>query len=279
MTAVRLSIVILNYKTKHLLRLVIKNLMGLHLTIPYEIIVVDNASHDGSVEMVRELYPSVQVVASSANTGHARGNNIGITQARGEYVVVMNTDIIFFTPQDIVDIVSYLDHHPAVAMLGPKLRNADGTIQYSCFRPYSRFTPLYRRTPVGRLAWAKQDLAEHLMTDFKHDTIREVDWLLGAVLFIRRSVLQQVGAFNESFFLYFADFELCDRVRWYQYKVIYYPFVNIVHYHRRESAQGSIWGGLGSLLNYTTRVHLSDWRKYRRIVRQGYASYTTPQNL
>lgn len=272
--SMKLSIVILNYKTKHLLRLAIKNLKALGLNIPYEIIVVDNASHDGSVEMVKALYPDVLVVANSKNTGHAHGNNIGIQKASGEYIAIMNTDIIFFDKADIIKILHYMNSHPNVGMVGPQLRNGDGTIQNSCFRPYSKMTPIYRRTPLGKYTFARKDLARHLMSDFDHQSMREVDWLLGACLFVRRDCLDKAGAFNEQFFLYFADFELCDRLRFHGYKVMYFPDVHIVHYHRRESAQKSIWGGLGSLLNYVTRVHVRDWQMYKKIIKQGYGTHS-----
>lgn len=271
MPKLKLSIIILNYKTKHLLRLVLKNLLQLNIAVPYEIIVIDNASHDGSVEMVKSLYgqyAQIHLIASAENTGHARGNNLGIREAKGEYLLIMNTDIIFFEQAAILNILQYLDTHPEVAILGPKLLNGDGSVQNSCFRPYSTFTPVYRRTPLGKFGWAKRDLERHLMSDFDHSSIQDIDWILGAVLFVRKDVVDRVGSFSEEFFLYFADFELCDRVRRYGYKVRYYPDVSIVHYHRRESAQGSIWGGLGSLFNYTTRIHLKDWMKYRRMVKR-----------
>ena len=270
----KLSFIILNYKTKHLLRLVLQNLQRLQLTVSYEIIVVDNASQDGSAELVAQRFPAVRLIASPTNTGHAKGNNLGIAEATGEYLVIMNSDIIFLNASDLSNIAQYLDTHPAVALLGPQLRNADDTVQYSCFRPYSPLTPIYRRTPLGRLGFAQRDLANHLMTDFDHKETREVEWLLGAALVVRKAVIDQLGAFNEEFFLYFADFELCDRIRSNGYKVIYYPDVHIVHYHRRESAQRSFWGGIGSLLNYTTRIHLKDWWRYLKISKQGYADHS-----
>lgn len=274
MPTCKISFIILNYKTKHLLRLVVKNLLELQLTVPYEIIVIDNASHDGSVEMMQNLYPQVRLVMSETNTGHAKGNNLGIKEASGEYLIIMNSDIIFFDANDVTKMLNYLDQHPEVALLGPKLINGDGSVQNSCFRPYSAFTPIYRRTPLGRFDFAKRDLARHLMHDFNHEMLQEVEWVLGAVLVGRKAVLDKIGAFNEDFFLYFADFELCDRIRFNGFKIMYYPDVKIVHYHRRQSAQGSIWGGLGSLFNYTTRVHLKDWLKYRRIAGRHYASHS-----
>lgn len=270
MDQITLSIIILNYKTKHLLRLVIKNLKNLEIDFPYEIIVVDNASEDGSVEMVQALYPDVKLITNLENTGHANGNNLGIKEAQGEYLLIMNTDIIFSKGKDISKMISYMKEHPMVGMVGPQLRNGDGGIQNSCFRSYSKMTPIYRRTPLGKLNVAKRDLARHLMSDFDHESIREVEWLLGACIMTRRDILSKIGPFNEDFFLYFADYELCDRLRFNNYKIIYYPDVNIVHYHRRESAQRSIWGGLGSLLNYVTRIHVRDWQTYKRILKKGY---------
>lgn len=272
MAEITLSIIILNYKTNNLLRLALKNLHALKIPFAHEIIVVDNNSQDGSVEMVRELYPQVKLIANPRNTGHAHGNNLAVRQARGTYLLIMNSDIIFSVASDIERIIEYMNTHPEVGIIGPQLRNGDGSIQNSCFRPYSNFTPLYRRTPLGNYAFAQQDLDRHLMTDFTHDEMREVDWLLGACLFVRKAVIDQIGSFNDQFFLYFADFELCDRIRHHGYKVLYFPDVNIVHYHRRESAQNSIWGGLGSLLNYVTRVHLKDWIRYKQIAKKGYGT-------
>jgi len=261
----RLSIIILNYNTCNLLRLCLQNLKSLNLDFAYEIIVVDNASGDKSAQMVKENFPQIKLISSAKNLGHAQGNNLGIKQAQGDYLLILNTDIIFKQRQDFNAILEYLDQHPDTAILGPRLTNGDGTIQNSCYRPYNFFTPIYRRTPLGKLSFARQDLARHLMWDFDHQLNREVSWLLGACLFVRRSFILEFGAFNPDFFLYFADYELCDRAQQQGYKVIYYANAQIVHYHKRESAQGSIWGGFGSILNYTTRTHLRDWLKYLTI--------------
>lgn len=267
MPDVTLSIIILNYNSKDLLRLCLKNLLELQLPISFEIIVVDNASRDGSVEWLKQEYPEsafphIKSIFNQHNDGYAKGNNLGLKAARGTYLLVLNYDVIFPSAETVTKCLDYLETHPEIGMLGPKLLNADGSIQHSCYRPYQTLTPLYRRTPLGRLPWAKTDLARHLMFDFDHNSIRTVDWLMSSCVFMPRAVLNHIGPFNERFFLYFSDFELCDRLAAHGWKVVYFPEAAVIHYHRRASASGSQWGGLTSLFNYTTRVHVKDWIQY-----------------
>lgn len=257
-----LSIIILNYKTKNLLRLCLKNLLEININFDYEIIVVDNNSQDGSCEMVEEFYPQVKLVKAKHNRGHAIGNNLGIEQAKGKYLLIINTDIIFTDHTDFNKIINFLNINPKIGILGPKLLNGDGTLQNSCYRRYNFFTPLYRRTPLGKMKFAQKDLNRHLMWDFDHQKSMEVEWVLGACMFIRKEFLDKYGNFDERFFLYFADYELCDRAKKAGYLIYYFADAKIIHYHKRESAEGSVWGGVGSLLNYTTRIHLHDWIKY-----------------
>ena len=267
----KLSIIILNYNTKNLLRLCLKNLLSLDLQFPHEIIVVDNASKDNSSEMMKNIYPQITLIKSEKNIGHARGNNLGIKKASGNYILIINTDIIFTKSADLEKVLDYMDHNPKIAIVGPKLINGSGSIQNSCYRRYNFFTPIYRRTPLGGLKFARHDLQRHLMWDFDHMQTKEVDWILGACMFIRKDFLHKFGFFDKNFFLYFADYELCDRAKNAGYQVYYFHDTKIVHYHKRESAQGAIWAGLGSFLNYTTRVHIKDWIRYL-IKRNKYAT-------
>lgn len=258
----KLSIIILNYNTKNLLRLCLKNLLNLKFDNSVEIIVVDNGSADGSVAMVKNFFPQIKLIISPKNVGHAAGNNLGINQSTGEFILILNTDIIITNKDDIAKVLNFMNSHPDISIVGPKLLNGNGTIQNSCYRKYKFFTPIYRRTPLGELKFARQDLQRHLMWDFDHQTTCEVEWILGACMFIRRDFLNKHGFFDEQFFLYFADYELCNRVKRFGSRVFYFADTAIIHYHKRESAQGAIWGGIGSLFNYTTRMHLKDWIKY-----------------
>ncbi|MFH1537054.1 MAG: glycosyltransferase family 2 protein [Patescibacteria group bacterium] len=261
----KFSFIILNYNTANLLRLCLKNLYSLNIPVDFEVMVVDNASNDKSINTVKEKFPQVKLITNKENTGHAQGNNSGIKVARGEYLIILNTDIIIPSFSTIERIVKFMESHPRAAIVGPKLLNGDGTIQNSCFRPYNTLTPIYRRTPIGNIKFAKADLNRHLMTDFNHNESKEVEWILGACMFIKKDALDKIGMFNEKFKLYFADFELCDRAKMNNYKVYYFADSDIIHYHRRESAEKSEWPGFPALLNKYTYIHIKDWIKYLKI--------------
>lgn len=284
MSSITLSIVILNYNTSHLLRLCLKNLLKLQIPFPYEVIVVDNGSRDNSAEVMRtqypvQQYPHTQFIRNKKNLGYAAGNNIGLRAAQGDIILSLNTDVIFSSAQDIVKIINYLDQYPKIGMLGPRLLNADGTVQYSCYRPYSFFTPLYRRTPLGRLPWAQRDISRHLMYDFDHNQTRQVDWLMSSCIFMRKKILDQIGYFDERFFVYFSDFELCDRLSAYGWHIVYYAPISAIHYHRRESLPRSRWSALTSVFNYATRIHLKDWMQYLHQHHENKYSQTRPRPI
>lgn len=256
-----LSFIILNYKTPNHLRLCVSNILKLNLKFEYEIIVVDNASHDGSVQMMHEQFPNIHVIENKTNVGHPKGNNIGFNEAQGTYIAMVNPDIVFKKAKDIDEILNYMNKNQDVAFIGPKLLNPDGTVQYSCYRKYSFWTPVYRRTFLGKLPFGKKDIARHLMSDFDHNETREVEWLLGACIFIRKKAMDEFGGMNEKFFLYFGDYEWCDRAIAADWKVVYFNDVQgIYHYHKRESASSRF--SLVQTISYITRIHIKDWLTY-----------------
>ena len=257
-----LSVIILNYKTKNLLK---ECLRGIRIATPklaLEVIVVDNASGDGSPEMVLADFPEVRIIRSKKNLGYAGGNNLGLKAASGRYVMIMNPDILVW-PGSIEALVTYMDAHQDVGLVGPKLTNPDGTTQQSCYRFHTPMIPLYRRTIAGRLPHARRALAEFLMEDFDHASPREVDWLLGGALIARREAAAGVGPLDESFFLYFDDTDWCRRFWEKGWKVVYCPDSVMVHFHQRASK-----GGVTELFrNPVARIHVRSavtyFRKYQ----------------
>lgn len=261
-----LSFVILDYKEEHLLRLNVQRLLDLHLNengIPFEIIIVDNRSNESISDEMRALYPQAHVVYNGKNLGHPAGNNRGLALAGGKYIIMINPDIIMTDIQDVKRIISYMDEHTDIGILGPKLHNPDGTIQMSCYRKYSRFTPIFRRTFLGKMSFAQKDIARHLMLDDDHSQTKDVEWLLGACFVIRREAMKTVGMMDEEFFLYFGDYDWCDRMHDHGYRTVYFAETNgIIHYHKRESASSKF--SIMQILSPITRIHLKDWMTYLR---------------
>ncbi len=259
-----LSILILNYKTKGLLRQCLQALRASHFSYPTEVIVIDNNSGDGSVDMVREQFPEVQLIASSRNVGFGAGNNLGLALAKGTYCFIMNTDVAV-SAEAVDQLISYLESHAQVGIAVPKLINPDGSTQQSTYEFPSLWIPVLRRTPLGKFPPAKKLLRRFLMSGWDHNSSRSVGWALGGCLCIRRSALAEVGTFDDRFFLYFEDTDLCRRFWEKGWEVHYVHTAEMVHYHRRESAENP---GLGGVLSYPTRVHIRSalqyFRKYYR---------------
>ncbi len=222
--------------------------------VDYEVIVVDNNSQDGSVELVKEKFPKVKLIASDKNLGFHKGNNLGIRNSTGKYILISNTDIAV-KDNSIDKIYRFMEEHPEAALVGPKLKNPDGSIQMSCMRFPGPMVPIYRRTILGKLPFAKKEIDKYLMTDFDHQITREVDWILGAFMMIRRAAIEKVGLMDESLFLYFGDVAWCQKFKAVSYKVYYYAETDIVHYHKRESAQSGIFSKI-------FWIHIADWFKY-----------------
>jgi len=252
------SIIILNYKSKGHVRQCLKSFKLVDPRIDYEIIVVDNNSHDGVIEMVKEQFPHVRTIQSDENLGFAGGNNLGIREAKGRYVVIMNPDIILL-PKSLESMVEYMDAHPDIGFLAPQLLNPDKTIQHSCYRFPTFGIPFYRRTPLGKTRRGKKMLEWYMMADWDHLETREVDWCLGACVMVRRQAIEQVGMLDERYFMYFEDADWCRRFWQAGFRVVYYPEARMIHYHIRQSADVPWFMGLFQRIS---RIHISSALKY-----------------
>ena len=253
-----LSIIILTYNTKNLARECVKNILRVAPRLRYEIIAVDNGSHDGSVETLRKDFPYIRIVASATNTGYGGGNNQGMAVATGRYVCVLNPDVTV-SIGSLETMVAYMDAHPAAGLAGPRLQNADGSLQYTCFRFPRLMIPLYRRTPLGGFSFAKRAVDNFLMKDFDHASPRSVDWLMGAALIARREAIAHVGMFDKRYFHYVEDTDWSREFWRHGWEVHYVPAARMIHLHQRDSAQGNF---LKTLLRPATRLHILSAIKY-----------------
>jgi len=258
-----ISIIILNYKSRGLALNCIKSIKEADFSpessgLKYEIIVVDNNSNDGIGEIISWQYPGIKFIQNKKNLGMGAGNNVGIKKAEGRYVAVMNPDTMAF-PDTFLKLYNFMESSPEVGIAGPKQFYPDRTVQNSCYQWYNLFTPVYRRTPLGKFKFAQKDVARFLMKDSDHNSVKKVDWLLGSFLFCRSSCLDQIGFFDERFFMYFEDTDLCRRTWQKGWKVVYFPESRIIHNHKRESAE-TPWYKF--LWNQAARAHVISWLKY-----------------
>lgn len=187
----------------------------------WEAIVIDNASQDGSADNVAERFPEATLIRNTANAGFGRANNQGIAVARGRYVLFLNSDTVT-PPAALARLVGFMEAHPEAGACGPRLLLPDGRPQPYAFGGDPR--PRY----LARRGWRRlvRDRALH---DWATSETQAVDWVSGACLLVRREALQQVGGFDEAFFMYFEDNDLCLRLRQAGWQVYYYPQVSITH--------------------------------------------------
>ncbi len=258
MVCMKVSFITVFYRTPGLIRQLLKGVEAASPSFAYEFFLVDNASGDETIPMVRERFPWAITIASSVNGGFGAGNNLALSRAQGEYVMLLNPDLTVF-PGEMEKLVEFADAHPDYAFFGPRLLHPDRTIQRSFHRFPTAMIPLYRRTPLGRTHWGKRAIDNYLMQDANPETWQDVDGLFGSAILIRRSALEIIGNFDERFFMYYEDTDLCRRAWESGYKVCYTPAAVFVHYHQRESEVKRVWQ---LATNPLVRAHIKSGIRY-----------------
>ncbi len=245
-----LSIIIVSWNAKTYLLECLRALKGEVDSSRAEIIIVDNASTDDSVEAVREEFSHVKLVANTTNLGFAKANNIGIRQSAGKYVCLINSDVKVLQGC-LAAMLAYLDQHPNVGLLGPKVFNPDFTLQRSCWK----FPTL--GNSLGR-ALGLDTIFPHL-TFFPHDTTGAVEVLSGCFLMARREALDQVGLLDENFFMYAEDVDWCKRFRDAGWQAAYLPTATIIHFGGGSSSQAPV-----KFYIEQQRANLQYWKKHHQ---------------
>jgi N-acetylglucosaminyl-diphospho-decaprenol L-rhamnosyltransferase len=236
-STVDLSVVIVNYNVRDLLRECLRSVLASQGDFSYEVIVVDNRSSDGSVEMVRREFPRVQLIVSPLNGGYAFGNNLGLARGRGRYMLLLNPDTEL-PPLALGEMVSYLDLRPWAGAAGPKLVRADGSLDLACRRSFP--TPevsLYRMLGLSRRFPRSRRFARYNLTYLDPDEAAEVDSVVGAFMLIRQAALERVGLLDESFFMYGEDLDLAYRLKQAGWKILYNPAVTVLHRKGESSSK------------------------------------------
>jgi GT2 family glycosyltransferase len=215
---VKVSIIILSYNTEKLLKDCLTSLFSRIDKTSFEVIVVDNASSDDSVAMVKKDFPKVAIVENDTNLGFAKGCNIGVKEAQGEYLLFLNSDTKL-TDDPLPAMLSVFDQHKKVGVVGGLLKNTDGTYQ----RSFGEFYTL-KNVFVLLFGGEKQELKR-----FSPDTTKQVDWVSGGFLLVKKEVFEQVGGYNEAYFMYIEDMDLCFSVKKRGYEVWFTPDAVVGH--------------------------------------------------
>jgi GT2 family glycosyltransferase len=225
---VKLSIVILCWNDLKVITNCLRSIYGGTHSTEFEIIVSDNGSTDGSIEFLRENFPQIRVIENGANLRFSKGNNVGIRASDGEYVLILNPDTIIHEGS-LDRWMEFADRHPEAGGFGCRVLNADGSYQ-GCARPFPSVwrewvAALYLR-PLGHLS---DVFISDKYVRWRGDTERQIDWQAGCCLLVRTELLKRLGGFDEQFYYYYEDLDLCHRIWDAGYPIVYTPEVIITH--------------------------------------------------
>lgn len=257
-----LAISLLNYNTKNLVKQCVKNIVDSQPELEYKIIIVDNNSTDGSVDFIKKeiipFSPRVKLIISKKNLGFGGGHNLALKNIQAKYILIINPDITVLE-NAVSKLFNFMEEDAIRGIVGPKLIYPDLSVQSSCHPWPKLLTPFYRRTPLGKTIWGTKELKRYDMLGYDHFNAKKVDWLVGACLMIRTDVWKKINGFDERYFLYYEDIDLCRQCWKADKEIWYYPEAKMIHYHKRLSAEKKWWA---AIFDKSTRIHLKSHLKY-----------------
>ncbi|MBN1222369.1 MAG: glycosyltransferase family 2 protein [Candidatus Aminicenantes bacterium] len=270
-SSVELSVLLVNYNDRknlgQCLSSVRENISG----TSYEIIVVDNNSSDGSQKFIREQFSDVRLICNSHNAGFAAANNLGIRECRGDYLLLLNTDTVVM-PQAVEIMLNAMKSDQSLGAVGPALLTERNGFQVSFGRKVSFFRELLQKAVLNAFFKIR------LKTDHR---VRQVGWLSAACFCVRARIMKEVGCFDENFFLYFEDIDLCARIKSKGYNLLFHPKARVLHlggattagnrllnrYHYRKSQLYFYWKHNSKTDLFLLRTYL--WVNFRLVLGWG----------
>ena len=226
----RISVVIVNYKNPPLIVQCVKSILKYEKTVDYEIIVVDNDSHDDTEQQLRAIYPELKWIQMGYNSGFAKANNAGTKEANREYILFLNADTVFIEPV-FEKMVNYLEAEPKVGAVSCRLLNCDKSLQLSYHNGDRFFRKLWWRNPLAiKLGCSRRNELEKFNIADMHSLDHLPRWICGAAVMMRRQdIVSRNLYWNEDFFMYWEDVELCHRIRKSGMKIAYMAEPSIIH--------------------------------------------------
>jgi len=201
----------------------------------YEVIVVDNYSEDNTVEIVQNQHPDIKLIKNQSNEGFAKANNRGFKIAKGRYILMLNPDTVILD-KAIDKLVRLMDTHPKAGACGPKNLNPDLSLQHNCHHFPSLIMAFFECLQLRRFFPEKRLFGREHMTYWTYDKVRDVDWITGCSLMIRKTALDGVGFLDENYFIYSEECDFCYRLKKNKWKVLFFPGASITHYYGQSSS-------------------------------------------
>ena len=262
------GIVIVNYNTRELLRRCLDTVFA-STGVQFRVSVVDNASTDGSAAMVAEDFPAVQLISNDENVGYPAANNQGLRllgfgkdrQGQASHALLLNPDTEV-PPDALEKAVAFMDAHPRVGVLGPKLVRPDGSLDLACRRSFpSPEVSFYRLTGLARLFPHSRRFGRYNLTYLDPDETAEVDSVVGAFMLVRDAAIAEAGLLDDTFFMYGEDLDWSYRIKRADWKVYYYPEIRVLHVKRAASRNSA-------------RAQIEFWRAMEIFYHKHYAAET-----
>jgi GT2 family glycosyltransferase len=259
-TPIDVSVVIVGWNAKHYLELCLESLAKAPPRRSMEVFVVDNASADGSAEMIEAKFPWVKLIKSSENLGFSKGNNVAIRGCQGRYIALVNPDVIVF-PGCLDALADFLDQNPKVGNVGPRVFNPDMSMQSTCRRFPTLWNNFCSASRLESIFKNSRFFAGEHMFYFPHDRTLAVDVIVGCFSMIRRETFDQVGLLDEGLFMYGDDVDWCRRARNAGWEIMFYPGGQAIHDRGKTTAPYPVRFAIAqqrSVLHYW-RKHHSFW--------------------
>ena len=227
------SVIVVNWNTRPLLASCLRSVFETAGDLRPEVIVVDNGSTDGSVEMVRRDFPAVRLIANQGNRGFVRANNQALSIAQGRYLLLLNSDAVLL-PGSLRRMVQFAEEHPQAGIVGPQILNPDGSFQSSYMDFPTLFSELLLMTKLSKLVRGPYFPS---YPPRRSQETRAVDWMQGACLLIRRETVAEIGGMDEDFFMYSEEVDWCWRARQAGWMVYYLPTATVLHWGGQSSSR------------------------------------------
>lgn len=261
-TDIVISLIIVNYNVKDFLEQALNSVRRALSSIPAEIIVIDNASIDGSVQMLKQRFPDVMLIGNEKNIGFSAGNNLGLACARGQFLILLNPDTIV-QEDTFTKLLAFFDKNPQASAATCKILNPDGSFSVDCRHAVpTPLTAFWKLTGLNRLFPKSKIFGKYNLTYLDENETHQVEAISGSFMMLRRSIVEKVGLLDESFFMYCEDIDYCHRINMAGGKIYYAPESQIIHYKGESTKKNN--------LDYVITFNRSLYQFYKKHYQQKY---------